>query len=63
MLLMLLVNPRAVVFSAPPDMANHISSDRLDLSKPKSIRTDVMVLSQVEENKIASQGARPLHLS
>ncbi|KAL3598501.1 hypothetical protein D5086_006419 [Populus alba] len=60
MLLLLLVNPRAVVFSAPPDMANHVSSDRLDLSKPKSIRTDVMVLSPVEENKIAGQGARPL---
>ncbi|KAJ6942604.1 hypothetical protein NC652_008420 [Populus alba x Populus x berolinensis] len=42
MLLLLLVNPRAVVFSAPPDMANHVSSDRLDLSKPKSIRTDVI---------------------
>ncbi|KAJ6932757.1 hypothetical protein NC651_008245 [Populus alba x Populus x berolinensis] len=36
-------------------MANHVSSDRLDLSKPESIRTDVMVLSPVEENKIAER--------
>ncbi|KAJ6907227.1 hypothetical protein NC651_017805 [Populus alba x Populus x berolinensis] len=34
MLHMLLANPRAVVFSARPDFTCHVSSDRLDLSKP-----------------------------